>query len=707
MKKLGFLIMCLCLVFMNLSVIIAEERACYEKVYYSQKAWVNHIDFFDVEFTNATTISNSQLVSINFNGFGPYSFTESGQSLYPVSSSNLNGKQPLVQSAKDEYQTFYTTFVAKFGTDIKVYDFDLDLSIVDSDGTQKPYVVYVDSVKDGRKLVHTEYSDKKIRVDLNGEIIRGIYIRALNPSKTYTYTLREFRINKYQIYEHISWTDEYIANTETITQRYCDASGAFAPNDGMFWQKQQTTLFTPSINAINDNVKYEQVDYWNRYNDGYKIGISQNSAPDYTAMYLWTEGGKGGKLTPTFGYTPSNKPFNWVRSGNRYTAYQNDDIYIKTDNIINNRNVYIRVIADMVRCVGNCDTKNKYAGHASNKTDNAYDTYVYTYTGEAIDKMSYVAKLNFYLVDQDNQRQRLLKEVTGDLTNNLEEIVSEITIEDSGIWRIEAEMINPLGDKNSIYSGLFYVDNKAPMVNFNPYEIKESNEPIEVTIEVTDDDSGLKAWRYAVSNDGGKTFGDYSDYIKEHSKTIEIIDSGKSQIKVEAIDNASNIDISVSGFYQILSSPPIITLKTNYYFVGDEVSVDDLKMNAKAYDEVDGDISDRVIIEKIEYANDVTIYNPLKLNTDQKQTPIITYSVTNSYGLSTSEKKAYQILDRHGDFNYEDKEANIYARFINETYLDDLNPKSIWVNNSEYSRQLNKVLKEKNIIQKRIIKEKR
>jgi hypothetical protein len=141
---------------MNLKIIQAEEKGCYEKIYYSQKAWVDHINFFDVQFTGATTISNSQLVSINFNDFGPYSFTESGQSLYPVSSDNLNGKQPLIQSAKDEYRTFYSTFVAKFGTDIKVYDFDLDLSVNDSDGSVKPYVIYVDSVKEGLKLIHTE-----------------------------------------------------------------------------------------------------------------------------------------------------------------------------------------------------------------------------------------------------------------------------------------------------------------------------------------------------------------------------------------------------------------------------------------------------------------------------------------------------------------------------------------------------------------------
>ena len=707
MKKLGFLVLCLCLGLMNLKIIQAEEKGCYEKIYYSQKAWVDHINFFDVQFTGATTISNSQLVSINFNGFGPYSFTESGQSLYPVSSDNLNGKQPLIQSAKDEYRTFYSTFVAKFGTDIKVYDFDLDLSVNDSDGSVKPYVIYVDSVKEGLKLIHTEYSDKKIRVDLNGETIRGIYIRALEPSKSYTYTLKKLQINKYQLYEHIGWTEDYIPNVETITQKYCDASGSFMPNDGMLWQKYQHTIFTPSIKMINDNVTYEQIDYWNRYNDGYKIGITQNSTPDYSAMYLWTEGGKGGKLTPSFGYTPSNKPFTWVRNNNRYTAYQNDDVYIKTDNVINNRSVYIRVIADMVRCVGNCDTKNKYAGHASNKTNNAYDTYVYTYTGEAIEEMSYIVKVNFYLVNQNGQRQRLLKEVNGDADVDLEKIASEILLEDSGIWRIEAEMINPLGDKSSVFSGLFYVDNVAPVVSFDPYEVSESKDLVKVNIKIEDKDSKLKAWRYALSNDGGKTFGDYSEYISEDSKTIEIIDSGYNQIKVEAIDNASNVSISTSGLYQIISLPPIITLKTNYYFVGDKVSVDDLKLNAKAYDEVDGDISDKVRIEKIEYENNVTVYNPLELNTSTKQFPIITYSVTNSHGLSTIEKKAYAIMDKYGDFIQEDEKVNVYTRFIDKNYLDDLSDESIWTNNSEYSRLLQKILKDKNIIQERtIIKEK-
>jgi hypothetical protein len=64
-------------------------------------------------------------------------------------------------------------------------------------------------------------------------------------------------------------------------------------------------------------------------------------------------------------------------------------------------------------------------------------------------------------------------------------------------------------------------------------------------------------------------------------------------------------------------------------------------------------------------------------------------------------------MDKYGDFIQEDEKVNVYTRLIDKNYLDDLSDESIWTNNSEYSRLLQKILKDKNIIQERtIIKEK-
>ena len=83
------------------------------------------------------------------------------------------------------------------------------------------------------------------------------------------------------------------------------------------------------------------------------------------------------------------------------------------------------------------------------------------------------------------------------------------------------------------------------------------------------------------------------------------------------------------------------------------------------------------------------------------------YKEIPSYEDCVADKKAYAIMDKYGDFIQEDEKVNVYTRFIDKNYLDDLSDESIWTNNSEYSRLLQKILKDKNIIQERtIIKEK-
>ena len=86
------------------------------------------------------------------------------------------------------------------------------------------------------------------------------------------------------------------------------------------------------------------------------------------------------------------------------------------------------------------------------------------------------------------------------------------------------------------------------------------NTNISVVITPSDDRSGVKQWRYAISNDNGTTYGGWSSYILgATAKDILISSEGISKIKVEVTDNASNIATLTSGSYYIDKTAPTAT----------------------------------------------------------------------------------------------------------------------------------------------------
>ena len=137
----------------------------------------------------------------------------------------------------------------------------------------------------------------------------------------------------------------------------------------------------------------------------------------------------------------------------------------------------------------------------------------------------------------------------------------------------------------------------------------------------------------------------------------------------------------------IRSSKPLIYAKTNYYLKGDEVTAMELLENASAFDEADGDITDRIIIKKIEYEDGRVDENVVNLNTEKIQSFYITYEVSNSFNVSNQKRKKYEIVENES-MTIDGEDLMIYNRYISKEYLGSLKDISIWKINDEYKRKL-------------------
>lgn len=693
------------IILMNISNCFAKE--CEVVTYYSKKNWITYYDMFDKEFSDSTFIANSNEIPINLNGFGPYSFSQVGHGIFPISSDNLNGKRPLVVKGEAEHQDFYSTLVITFGARVKLYDIDLALDIRDKNNNLINYLVYILTDK-GIKQVYEGESNSPQRFNLNGQEVKELYVRAKKPDKENVHTLKYFKINKYEAYTHETWTQDYIPNTETMTREYCKASGDYFPNGTEKYEKNFKTLFVPSKEEVNNSISKFHHSKWMRYNDGLGIGVKKGSKPDYDLMYLWNGGDR--YLYKTYGWLPKDHKFEWRQSGDVFRAYDvnNNTPYIKTQKSFNRRHVYVEITASMVHCIdGNCDwNKGKRHGHTNIEAENAYDVTVKSFYRDPLDGYDNIVKLEIDLCNTIGVDCKRTKEIIVEKGKNLEDYATEIELNETGAYKLYTKMYNQLGDSDWIISKNFFIDNELPYVSFNPAidtSIKQKSFDVEVI--VSDDWSLVDKWRYAISKDGGKTFSTYGDWIynptslihgdkdflkhyKDFKNVVTLNEPGDIVLKVNVVDKANNINEAISPIYKLKQSPPVLDLKENIYFVDEVVTKEDLKKNAIAKDEIDGDISNKVIIEKIEYEDGRIDNFPDKLDTSKKQIIKITYSVTNSNNDKVSKAKDYQIIDKGASLIELDDEDKIYNRYIELNTLKTLKDNSIWLKNERYKNIL-------------------
>lgn len=139
---------------------------------------------------------------------------------------------------------------------------------------------------------------------------------------------------------------------------------------------------------------------------------------------------------------------------------------------------------------------------------------------------------------------------------------------------------------------------------------------------------------------------------------------------------------------------PTIYISDTYYEQDDRrVTIEELlkDVNAKAIDELDGDISDKITVDYINYNDSgILVNNPEYLDISEGQKVNIGFSITNSGDKKAFIEKTIYILAKHEISEYDLNNTKIYTRFINDNYKETLATNSVWLNEN-YQRLLNTV----------------
>jgi len=134
---------------------------------------------------------------------------------------------------------------------------------------------------------------------------------------------------------------------------------------------------------------------------------------------------------------------------------------------------------------------------------------------------------------------------------------SAVTQSNDGIWYLHYRAVDSAGNEVKGYFGEYKIDKTLPTLTFTP---NSSGWTKSVNVTLTPSDgtgSGIKQWRYAISSDGGTTYGIWSSY-QTGNGILTFNTTGAYKIKVEVTDNAGNITTVYSGTYNVDSDAPTI-----------------------------------------------------------------------------------------------------------------------------------------------------
>lgn len=261
-------------------------------------------------------------------------------------------------------------------------------------------------------------------------------------------------------------------------------------------------------------------------------------------------------------------------------------------------------------------------------------------------------------------------------------IQSERVLESDGKYLIAK-------DKNGNTSAVPYIvdhiDKVNPYANFTPHNDKR---PISVTVRVYDREmepdnamSGVKDWIYRTSDDGGKTWSQWSEpFIDQELEVVFSTSAGTKLIEVTVTDNAGNSATSKgeAGYYNP-DLPPTIVAQTDYWWKGETVPISEVLENASAYSDLDGDISDKIIVTRITYADGRVEDYPNRVITDTAQSFVAEFMVEDSQGHVVYTSQVYKILDKTPPAPApEDEQTTIvYQRYVDE-YQIAIHDNSYW-----------------------------
>ncbi|MFP3728571.1 hypothetical protein U8V72_25645 [Priestia filamentosa] len=143
--------------------------------------------------------------------------------------------------------------------------------------------------------------------------------------------------------------------------------------------------------------------------------------------------------------------------------------------------------------------------------------------------------------------------------------IKDFTFTTTGQWRIQAELTDNAGNVTTGGSGTYNIDKINPTVNFIPNGASWRNTGITANINFSDSGgSDVKRWRYRLSSDDGKTYGNWSTFTNGKSTaSIPINTHGYWKIQVEVEDNAGNNPVVTSNGYYIDMVKPEANIKAS------------------------------------------------------------------------------------------------------------------------------------------------
>ncbi len=143
---------------------------------------------------------------------------------------------------------------------------------------------------------------------------------------------------------------------------------------------------------------------------------------------------------------------------------------------------------------------------------------------------------------------------------------SLINLRSSGMYVIQVNAEDRVGNSINIYSDTIRIDMEKPTVGINPNGQSNWGKN-DINVRLTPSDSGgsgVKLWKYRTSKDNGNTWTNWStNYTNSNPKDIVFNTSGQHKVQIYIEDNAGNTNTVTSNTYKIDKENPTVVFNPN------------------------------------------------------------------------------------------------------------------------------------------------
>ena len=533
-----------------------DSNTCKEITYYSQLEYMDEYLFIDTSFSESDEVFvNSDNIIANINALGTRSHPKKA-------SSNVIVGNQTKQVIYAEYEKNH--FSISFSQPIKISEIELNINAFNNRGESISKSIYSGGYFDlynnyiKGTLLKSTNDTNNIIINSNDILTSSIYVVFDSYSPNDTYHLNYFQINKYKAYKHFKWTTDYIPNVETYTDTICLNVGDYKPNGNNKYKYEDYTSLKVDSSLISD---YKQVLKTTQTYYDYGRGSYHKK---YSKPMILKNFDKYSKDIVDFEF--KNGYFSALNKDNsKYFRINDRQVVTYTAHPVYWTQNYNSTKVASSNNTGWCNhvTGNprtpcyKYIGHTDNYRLNVYDVYMRTYDNNVEPENQVLSKGTYYLLNKEtNNKEKLFESSDNELHFHLNK---------TGQYIIIGELEDKVGNKNTVESNIFHIDQVPPSVMFNPNYDKWTNQNINVTLVTADLHSGVKDVNYKLND----------DIYKPYNNKILLSEEGIHIISAHVLDHVLNETVKTSKEYKIDKTPPKINfnldkkLKVN---VTDELS---------------------------------------------------------------------------------------------------------------------------------------